>query len=92
MNVNRLRSGCQYLQQQIWQYFQQNGEPRTTQKRDRDGNVYYQVYDPELKIRQLLALNQKFAGGSNNTIHDDLSSEVTRKIKNQIIPFLSTIH
>jgi hypothetical protein len=28
---------------------------------------------PELKIRQLLALSQKFAGGSNNTIRDDLS-------------------
>jgi hypothetical protein len=47
---------------------------------------------PELKIQQRLALNQKFAGGSNNTIRDDLSSEATRKIKNQIIPFLSTIH
>lgn len=46
MKFNRLRSSYQYLQQQLWQYFQQNGEPQTTQKRDRDGNVYYQVYDP----------------------------------------------
>jgi 2-polyprenyl-3-methyl-5-hydroxy-6-metoxy-1,4-benzoquinol methylase len=36
---------------------------------------------PELKIRQLLALNQKFAGGSNNTIHVDLSSSTGIEIK-----------
>jgi hypothetical protein len=46
MNFNRLRSVYQYLQQHISQYFQQNSEPRTTEKCDRDGNVYYQVYDP----------------------------------------------
>jgi hypothetical protein len=46
IKFTHLISGYQYLQQQISQYFQQIDEPRTTQKRDRDGNVYYQVYDP----------------------------------------------
>jgi hypothetical protein len=45
MKYFRLRESCNYLQQLIDRFTQQRLEPQISQHRDRQGNLYYQVYD-----------------------------------------------
>jgi membrane carboxypeptidase/penicillin-binding protein PbpC len=45
MKYPRLRASCNYLQQLIDRFMQQRSEPQISEHRDRQGNLYYQVYD-----------------------------------------------
>jgi hypothetical protein len=41
-----LKRGYLKLHKQVTQWLQARDEPQITQHRDRQGNLYYQVYDP----------------------------------------------